>query len=354
MKIGIVGTGNISARHLNEFSKIENVNVEAVCDTNVENLNLFLKNNKEKKIRGYSSLENMLENEKYFDGISNTTPDKFHKETSLQILDKGFNIFCEKPLAENYQDSKEMVDAAQKSKKINMVNLTYRESSAYQKLVEILKSGQLGTPRHVSACYYQSWLASDKWGKWREDDKWLWRLSTKHGSNGALGDTGVHIFDFAVNAVGDIKEIFADLKTYYDKGDKIREYILDANDGFNSLVRFENGAIGTITNTRYATGHANSVILEVFCTQGGLKVELDEERTKWSTLHICQNENINKMAWDIINCPKTPSNYQKFIESIKTNKNLQPDFSQGAKIQKIIDSCIKSNDNKSWIDINIM
>ena len=354
MKIGIVGTGNISARHLNEFSKIENVNVEAVCDTNVENLNLFLKNNKEKKIRGYSSLENMLENEKYFDGISNTTPDKFHKETSLQILDKGFNIFCEKPLAENYQDAKEMVDAAQKSKKINMVNFTYRESSAYQKLVEILKSGQLGTPRHVSACYYQSWLASDKWGKWREDDKWLWRLSTKHGSNGALGDTGVHIFDFAVNAVGDIKEIFADLKTYYDKGDKIREYILDANDGFNSLVRFENGAIGTITNTRYATGHANSVILEVFCTQGGLKVELDEERTKWSTLHICQNENINKMAWDIINCPKTPSNYQKFIESIKTNKNLQPDFSQGAKIQKIIDSCIKSNDNKSWIDINIM
>ena len=354
MKIGIVGTGNISARHLNEFSKIENVNVEAVCDTNIENLNLFLKNNKEKKIRGYSSLENMLENEEYFDGISNTTPDKFHKETSLQILDKGFNIFCEKPLAENYQDAKEMVDAAQKSKKINMVNFTYRESSAYQKLVEILKSGQLGTPRHVSACYYQSWLASDKWGKWREDDKWLWRLSTKHGSNGALGDTGVHIFDFAVNAVGDIKEIFADLKTYYDKGDKIREYILDANDGINSLVRFENGAIGTITNTRYATGHANSVILEVFCTQGGLKVELDEERTKWSTLHICQNENINKMAWDIINCPKTPSNYQKFIESIKTNKNLQPDFSQGAKIQKIIDSCIKSNDNKSWIDINVM
>jgi len=354
VKIGIVGTGNISARHLNEFSKIENVNVEAVCDTNIENLNLFLKNNKEKKIRGYSSLENMLENEEYFDGISNTTPDKFHKETSLQILDKGFNIFCEKPLAENYQDAKEMVDAAQKSKKINMVNFTYRESSAYQKLVEILKSGQLGTPRHVSACYYQSWLASDKWGKWREDDKWLWRLSTKHGSNGALGDTGVHIFDFAVNAVGDIKEIFADLKTYYDKGDKIREYILDANDGFNSLVRFENGAIGTITNTRYATGHANSVILEVFCTQGGLKVELDEERTKWSTLHICQNENINKMAWDIINCPKTPSNYQKFIESIKTNKNLQPDFSQGAKIQKIIDSCIKSNDNKSWIDINVM
>ena len=352
MKIGIVGTGNISSRHLNEFNSIKDVEVEAVCDTNEKNLNQFLSNNQNINVRGYLSLEEMLNKEKSFDGISNTTPDKFHKDTTLQILDYGYNVFCEKPLAENYEDAKEMVNAALKSKKINMVNFTYRESSAYQRLVEIIRSGEIGTPRHVSACYYQSWLTSNKWGEWREEDKWLWRLSTKHGSNGALGDTGVHIFDFAVNAVGDIKEIFADLKTYHDKGSKIKDYILDANDGFNSLVRFENGAIGTITNTRYATGHANSLILEVFCTKGGVKVELDEERNKWSTLHICNDENINKMSWDTIQCSKTASNYQNFIKSIQTNSNLQPDFNQGAKIQKIIDSCIKSNDNKSWIGIN--
>ena len=352
MKIGIVGTGNISSKHLDEFSKINEVTVEAVCDINENNLNKFLLNNKDKKIRGYSSLEEMLDKEKNFDGISNTTPDKFHKETTLQILDKGYNIFCEKPLAENYEDAKEMVNAAIKSNNINMVNFTYRESSAYQKLVEIIKSGEVGKPRHVSACYYQSWLTSNKWGNWRDEDKWLWRLSKNHGSNGALGDTGVHIFDFAVNAVGDIKEIFADLKTYYDKGNQIKDYILDANDGFNSLVRFENGAIGTVTNTRYATGHANSLILEVFCTKGSLKVELDAERTKWSTLHICQNENVNKISWETIECPSTTSNYQNFIKSIQINKNLQPDFNQGAKIQKIIDSCIISNDNKTWVDIN--
>ena len=352
MKLGIVGTGNISSRHLDEFQKIENVKIEAVCDTNEKNLNKFLNNNKINNARGYSTLEEMLEKEENFDGISNTTPDKFHKETTLKILEKGYNVFCEKPLAENYQDAREMAQAALRSKKINMVNFTYRESSAYQELVKIIKSGEIGIPRHVSACYYQSWLASNKWGDWREDDKWLWRLSTKHGSNGALGDTGVHIFDFAVNAVGDIKQIFADLKTYHDKGNKIKNYVLDANDGFNSLVRFENGAIGTITNSRYATGHANSLILEVFGTKGGLKIELDEERNKWSTLHVCQNENINKMSWETVECSKTPSNYQNFIKSIQINKNIQPDFNQGAKIQKIIDSCIKSNDNNSWIDIN--
>ena len=58
------------------------------------------------------------------------------------------------------------------------------------------------------------------------------------------------------------------------------------------------------------------------------------------------------MSWETINCPKTKSNYQNFIDSIKIKKNIQPDFNQGAKIQKIIDSCIKSNDNNTWVDIN--
>ena len=138
MKIGIVGTGNISSRHLIEFNNMQNVRVEAVCDNNEKNLNKFLSDNNSSNIRGYLSLGEMLEKERGFDGISNTTPDKFHKETTLQILENGYNVFCEKPLAENYNDAKDMVDAATQSKKINMVNFTYRESSAYQRLVEIL------------------------------------------------------------------------------------------------------------------------------------------------------------------------------------------------------------------------
>ena len=109
MKIGIVGTGNISSRHIDEFNNMPNVNVEAVCDTNQKNLEIFLSNNKGSEIRGYLSLEEMLEKEKTFDGISNTTPDKFHKETTLQILKRGYNVFCEKPLAENYSDAKDML-----------------------------------------------------------------------------------------------------------------------------------------------------------------------------------------------------------------------------------------------------
>ena len=60
---------------------------------------------------------------------------------------------------------------------------------------------------------------------------------------------------------------------------------------------------------------------------------------------------IRDRSWDTIECPKTSSNYQNFIESIKTNLNMQPDFYQGAKIQNIIDKCIESNEIGSWVKI---
>jgi len=352
MKLGIVGTGNISYKHFDEFSKIDGVKIEAICDVNSDNLNLFTIKFGD-HLRRYSAVEEMLEQEKSFDGICNTTPDRLHKEISLKILDKRFNIFSEKPLAENYEDAKILAEVADQKKVINLVNFTYRESSGYQKLVEMIKSNTLGDVRHVNANYYQSWLSSKIWGNWKEEDRWLWRLSTEHGSNGALGDTGVHIFDFTINAVGDIQQLCANLKTYKEKGDKIGEYTLDANDGFTSMVKFTNGAIGTISNTRYATGYANTLILEVFCEKGAVKVEFDAKKNnKWSTLHICEGENIHEAKWEKINCEATPTNFERFVNSIKSNSNDQPDFHQGAKVQKILDMCIKSNDKNQWVDIN--
>ena len=105
MKIGIIGTGNISYRHFEEFSKINGINIEAVCDVNEENLHKFI-SHFGGNIKSYSSAEEMLEKEKEFDGISNTTPDRFHKDISLKIIQKNFNVFSEKPLAENFEDAK--------------------------------------------------------------------------------------------------------------------------------------------------------------------------------------------------------------------------------------------------------
>ena len=61
---------------------------------------------------------------------------------------------------------------------------------------------------------------------------------------------------------------------------------------------------------------------------------------------------MHEAKWDKIICDNTPSNFERFINSIQSNTNDQPDFKQAAKVQKILDMCIKSNDKNQWVDIN--
>ena len=239
-----------------------------------------------------------------------------------------------------------------------MVNLSYRNSSGWQSLSKMIQNNELGPVRHVDASYYQSWLTCKYWGDWKEEQKWLWRLSENHGSKGVLGDLGVHIFDFASYPVGKINKINCRLKTFKDKGEKIGEYILDANDSFVSMVEFENGAIGTVSSTRFATGNVNKLDLKIYCDKGAVSMKFDDPITQGNTYSICTDINATPpnnekgLDWKTIKTDPTPSNYERFIHSIKTKKNDQPDFKRGADIQKILDSCFISSEKDQWIDLN--
>ncbi len=131
-----------------------------------------------------------------FDAAVNSTPDGAHKATSLQLIAAGKPVFCEKPLAVNHADALEMTEAAESAGLVNMVNLTYRNAHAIQMARRMVEEGRIGTIRHFEASYLQSWLTSPHWGDWRTDERWLWRLSSAHGSKGVLGDIGIHILDF--------------------------------------------------------------------------------------------------------------------------------------------------------------
>ncbi len=354
IKIAIVGTGGMAEKHATEFQKNQNSTVVAACDVSSERLNIFCDkfNIKER----YDNVEELLDNAD-IDAVTNATPDAFHKDISIKVIEKNKHIFCEKPLAENYEDAKMMCDALKDKNLINMVNFSYRDSSGYQELVNVVKSGKIGNIMHMDANYYQSWLSAKYWGDWKEQDKWLWRLSTKHGSMGTLGDIGVHIFDFASYPIGRIKKLNSRLKTFQSKGDKIKDYVLDANDTFISMVEFENGAIGTITSTRFATGYTNRLELRIFGDKGAVKIEFDDPITEGNKYMFTNDINRElqkgdyKLKWKEIRTKPSMNNFEKFIDSILSGKNHQPNFIRGAEIQKILDKCSESSLLNSWVDI---
>ncbi len=338
IKLAIVGTGGMAHSHARSFSANKHVKLVAACDIIPGRAKSFADEFKIPK--AFTDVDEMFANTK-IDAVTVVTPDSSHASVSLKVIAAGKHVLCEKPLATCYEDAKAMADAAMKAGVINMVNLSYRNSAAIQKAHELVEQGALGRIIHIEASYLQCWLASKVWGDWRESPGLLWRLSTQHGSAGALGDVGVHILDFATFAAGDIKSLDCRLKTFHKAdGDKVGEYPLDANDSAVILVEMVGGGLGVIHTSRWATGHKNSLLLRVYGDEGALVVDLDKS---YEELQICRGKNVDKAEWKTLKVAKTPTVYERFIKSIRTGVNDQPDFARGARVQKMLDACVESD-----------
>lgn len=339
IKLAIIGTGGMAESHVKNFKTIKGVSIVAACDVNAERVEKFARMFEIPRV--FTDYKKMLKDVE-LDAVSNVTPDQFHCPISLDVIAAGKHILCEKPLATNYADAKKMALAAKRKGVIHMVQFSYRSSAALQKARELIAAGRLGDVVHFQAQYLQSWLASKIWGDWRTTPGWLWRLSTAHGSKGVLGDVGVHIIDFATYPIGSpIRELSCRLKTFTDiKGKKQSGYTLDANDSALITCELANGALGQISATRWATGHVNTLTLSIHGTKGAVRINLDESYTR---LHLCEGADIHKVRWKSIDLKPTPNNYERFIRSIRTGKNDQPDFFRGAEIQRVLDLCFVSN-----------
>ena len=144
-----------------------------------------------------------------------------------------------------------------------------------------------------------------------------------------------------VRAAGDVNSVACKLKTFSEiKGSEFRGFKLDANDTAILTAELHNGALATISTTRWAVGQPNSVALRIYGEKGGVRLDLDKSYTEFE---ICKGKDVDKAAWKTVTCAPTPNIYERFVKSIRTRTNDQPDFATGAKVQKVLDACFESD-----------
>jgi len=147
--------------------------------------------------------------------------------------------------------------------------------------------------------------------------------------------------DFATYPAGAVKNVHCRLKTFPKApGGRLGQYVLDANDSAVITLELANGALGVIHTSRWATGYANSLRLQIHGDKGALQVNLDES---YEQIKLCLGKDVDKSQWKTVHVPKTPNVYQRFIKSVQTGRNDQPDFARGAAVQKILDACVASD-----------
>ena len=336
MRLLILGTGRMANNHAKAFAAIPGVEMVGAVDTVPENLAAFC--DSFSIANRFCSLEAALAWGQ-FDAVDNVTPDAIHHPTTLLALAANKHVFCEKPLATNYDKAMEMVEAAESAGLVNMVNLTYRNVAELHKAREIVAAGTIGEVKHIEASYLQHWVALRDYS---EPGDWMWRLSTGHGSNGTLGDIGIHILDFTTFAAGqDIASMNCRLQTFNKvPGDKIGEYVLDANDSFVISAEFANGAIGTIHSSRWASGHSNDQRLRIYGDKGGLELS----HGHWgSLLRLCAGADVATSTWREVTAEPVETNYQRFAEAARTGVATEPSFRHAAKLQRVLDLALVAN-----------
>ena len=339
IRVLIVGTGGMANDHAEAYAKMGGVSLVAGVDTDPDRLADFCA--KHDIPNGFASVEEAIA-WGAFDAASNVTPDGVHRVTTLPLLAAGKHVLCEKPLAANAADANEMAQAAADAGVVNMVNLTYRNVPALIAAAKMVANGDIGEVRHFEAAYLQGWLAQAAWGDWKTESQWLWRLSTQHGSMGVLGDVGVHILDYATFVAGsDAASLSCRLNTF-DKaeGNQIGEYPLDANDSMNMHMQLENGAVGVIHASRFASGHLNDLSLRIYGTKGGLDVRFEG----WeSRLRACTGDDLEATKWVDVPTPDVPTNYVRFIDAVRNAEQVFPDFRRGAALQAVLDLAVASD-----------
>jgi predicted dehydrogenase len=339
MRLLILGTGRMATLQMQRgWTRIDGVEVVGAADVVPAHREAFCR---EFDIpRQFASVDEAL-GWGDFDAVSNVTPDALHYPTTMALLAAGKHVLCEKPLATDYEKASEMAAAAESSGRINMVNLSYRSVAELHKARQLIASGAIGGVKHIEASYLQHWLAQLDW---RDPDvgSRLWRLSKGHGSNGTLGDIGIHILDIVTFATGtEIAAMNCRLQTFAKApGDHLGDYVFDANDSFIISAEFTNGAIGTVHASRWASGHQNDQRLRVYGEKGGLELS----HGVWGTLlRVCAGEDVASCTWREVKADPVPTNYQRFAEAVRTGVQSEPSFRHAAGLQRVLDLALAAD-----------
>ncbi len=311
------------------------------------------------------------------DVIDVATPGNLHPDMSIAAARAGKHVICEKPLANSLAEARAMQKAVDKAGVKNMVFFNYRRVPAVSFARQMIREGKLGDIYHFRTAYLQDWIVDPEFPL-------VWRLDKKIAGSGALGDIGAHITDLALFLIGEISEVVADLKTFIKKRPLLEsgsaffarkktgppQYgTVTVDDAAAFLARFKNGALGTFEATRFATGRKNANQFEIYGSRGALRFDLeslnelhfyskDEAAPEQGFKRILVTEASHPYisAWwppgHIIGYEHTFTNaLSDFFRSMETDQPVSPDFSEGVRVQAVLDAVEKSAQRGKWVRV---
>jgi predicted dehydrogenase len=219
--------------------------------------------------RAYSSYQEMVAGEsklpasERIDFVSVATPNHTHFEIAKAFAEAGFNVMCDKPLTYDLAQAEELAKIVQKTGVVFAVTHNYTGYPLVRQARDMVKAGEVGEINAIRAVYVQGWLRrrlekdKQKQASWRTDPK-------RSGAAGSFGDIGTHAYNLSRFVSGLLPEQVSCLLKTFEQGRELDDYGVAA-------IRYQNGALGTVTASQISHGRENDLWIEIDGTKGALE-----------------------------------------------------------------------------------
>lgn len=367
--IGLIGTGFMGKTHALAFRSAKAVfgdvptpKLAALCDSPLE---------KAQKMAVQFGFERATDDwrelvaDPQVDIVSITTPNHLHYDMAMAAIAAGKHVYCEKPLSLTLEAAQEMARAADMANVKTMVGYNYIKNPAFTHAQALIADNTIGNIVH-----FRGWVDED----YQADPEleWTWRAKMADAGLGALGDLGCHLVSMALGVVGPIESLIADLQTIHKTRpllDGSGSAVVENEDTASAIVRFKNGAHGSLSTSRSAWGRKNRLAWEIHGTKG--MICFDQERMNELQIYRNSGPKAEQGFTTILSGPEhapyghfcPAAGHQlgfndlktieaaTFLRAIAEGKAAHPNFNDAVEIERIIHAIAQSATSETRINL---
>lgn len=319
-----------------------------------------------------------LVNDPGVDVVDITSPNAMHHDMALAAIAAGKHVYCEKPLSVTVAEAEEMTAAARAKGVKTMVAFNNVKTPAAMLARQIIDAGEIGVPTRFRGWFDQGFFNDP-------DLPFSWRCTRKEAGSGALGDLGSHVISVAQYLMGDITSAIAQTQTFFPTrpvpqgaGGYSAKAAANAprrdvenEDQVQAMIRFSNGAGGTIEASRVSAGKVFGVYWEISGTEG--TIIMDGERFNELKVARFGDPKRDRGVKTLLAGSQVPQfaaffpfdfaggglgyfdvkviEVRDLITGICEADGCDPDFDFGLKNMRIIDAMERSLQSKTWENV---
>jgi predicted dehydrogenase len=350
LNVGVVGAGFWADRMLLPAIKSHpKAIIAAICRRNPDRAAEFAHKFGVRAV--YSDYREMVD-AGGLDALVVSVPDDLHHPITMYALDAGLHVLCEKPLAIDAGQTREMYDKAQAVGVKHMTYFTFRWVPYFSYLKELIDDGYIG------CCYSIRASAFATFG--RRTNYW-WTYDRRR-SDGVLSGLGSHLIDLSRWYVGEITNVSAHLGFHIPRKGLGDQPLEPSSDSAALILEFENGAQGQLQCNRVShlgdrriefqvLLHGELGTLEANFTFKGGEIRGarhdENEICRLKIPHRLWGDADRSDPWGVF--MTQPVGARLFIDAIIEDQPIASDFFAGWKAQQVVDAARESHAKGIWV-----